>query len=332
MDKNVYYSPNDMLSHNRLLNFIIGSRGIGKSYSMKKYVISRFIKTGEQFIYLRRFKEELTKINMFFDDVIKEFPDHEFKVEGKEFFIDGDLAGYAIPLSRWQKEKSNAYPSVTTIIFDEFIRQKDLSRYLPNEVDAFLNFVDTVIRNRDNLRVVCLSNATTITNPYFMYFKLTPNKNKRFSVNDEILIEIPDSRNFINERTKTKFGKLIKETHYGRMALKNEFTEDSDVFIEQRSKQSVFKFCIIYRGKTYGVWLDSDIGKLYLSDKYDPSTKYKYSLSKTDMNKGYMYVRNYRTNYHLKQMIEFFKLSALRFENQTIKNIGYDILNDMNIV
>ncbi len=188
MKEELYYNPNKMLSYNRILNFIIGARGIGKSFAMKEYPIKRFLKSGEQFIYVRRYKGELKKVKNYFNDVMVKFPKHQFKVKGREFYIDGKLAGWAIPLSMWQSEKSNAYPNVGTIIFDEFIREKDNSGYIPNEVEALLNLMDTVFRNRDNVRCVCLSNAVSIVNPYFLYFDLVPNINKRFNAYKDILI------------------------------------------------------------------------------------------------------------------------------------------------
>jgi predicted AAA+ superfamily ATPase len=97
VEKSLYYDPNKMLSYNRILNFIIGARGIGKSYSMKVYPIKRFLKYGEQFIYVRRYKPELKKVTQYFDNIKHEFPNHEFKVKGREFYIDGKLCGWSIP-------------------------------------------------------------------------------------------------------------------------------------------------------------------------------------------------------------------------------------------
>ena len=52
-----------MLSYNQYLNFVIGGRGIGKTFALKKYLLKRFIDKGEQFIYLRRNKSELDRID-----------------------------------------------------------------------------------------------------------------------------------------------------------------------------------------------------------------------------------------------------------------------------
>ena len=62
----IFWNINNSVSYNALFNFIIGNRGGGKTYGMKNYVINKFIKKGEQFIYLRRYKTEVKRINTFF--------------------------------------------------------------------------------------------------------------------------------------------------------------------------------------------------------------------------------------------------------------------------
>ena len=74
--KNIYTDISNVLTYNAILNFIIGERGVGKSYSSKKYVINHFLKTNKKFVYLRRYKTELKEsVPKFFDDIIlnKEF-------------------------------------------------------------------------------------------------------------------------------------------------------------------------------------------------------------------------------------------------------------------
>lgn len=331
MDKNLYYDPNKMLSYNRILNFIIGARGIGKSYAMKKYVTRRFIKSGKQFIYVRRYKDELKKISQFFNDISKEFPDHKLTVKGRQFFIDDKLAGWALPLSSWQSEKSNAYPDVETIIYDEFIREKDNSGYIPNEPEALLNLMDTVFRDREGTRCICMANAVTIVNPFFVYFNLLPNINKRYNAYDSVLIEIPDSADFSAERRKTRFGSLIDGTEYGEMSLDNTFTNDSQVFIERRSKDSKFVFSVIYKGMTMGIWVDPEAGILFLSNDHDPSTKYVFALSTEDLSENAMLMTGWKNNYYLKKLVRAFMNGYLRFDNQVLRNLGYEMFGKMHI-
>lgn len=331
MDKSLYYDPQKMLSYNRILNFVIGARGIGKSYSMKKYPITRFLKTGEQMIYIKRYKTDLKKVGTYFDDIAHEFPDHTFKVKGYDLMIDGKQYGWAVPLSMWQSLKSNAFPNVTTIVFDEFIREKDKSGYMPNEVDALLNVMDTVFRNRENVRCICLSNSVSVVNPYFLYFNLVPNTDKRFNAYESLLVEIPESRDFSEMRRQTRFGKLIDGTGYGEMSLDNEFVNDSNVFIDTRSKESKFKFTIIYKGIHMGLWIDVEMGILYLSSSHDPSTKNVYALSTDDLKDNMLLITSWKQNYHLMKLVSAFKKGILRFESQVIRTMAYEMFKKMNI-
>lgn len=331
MKESLYYDPNKMLSYNRILNFVIGARGIGKSFAMKKYPINRFIKYGEQFIYLRRYKQELKKFKNYFDDIKEKFPGHTFKIKGWEMYCDGNLMGWALPLSIWQSEKSNAYPNVCRIIYDEFIREKDNSGYIPNEVEALLNLMDTVFRDRENVQTICLSNAVSVVNPYFLYFKLMPDIKRRFNAYQNIVVEIPNSEDFSIERRKTKFGSLIDGTDYGNMSLDNDFVNDSNVFIEKRTKESRYQFSIVYKGMTIGIWVDVDEGLMFMSNDHDPSSKYVFALTTDDLNENTLLFTSWKTNYYLSKMVSAFTKGYLRFDNQVLRNIGYEIFNKMHV-
>lgn len=331
LDKSLYYNPNKLLSYNRILNFVIGARGIGKSFAFKEYPIKRFIKHGEQFIYVRRYKGELKKITNYFNDVAEKFPDHKFKVKGRQFYINDMLAGWAIPLSAWQYEKSSAYPLVTTIIFDEFIREKDKVGYLHNETEALLNLMDTVFRNRDNVRCVCLSNSVSVVNPYFLYFNLVPDINKRYNAYEHIVVEIPDSVDFAEERKKTKFGALIDGTDYGSMSLDNKFVNDSEIFIERKTKESRFNFAVVYQGMTMGIWVDVKAGLMFLSNDFDPSSKEIFALTADDLNENTMLLTSWRQHYKLRKLVSAFTNGYLRFENQVLRNVGYEMFRKMRI-
>jgi hypothetical protein len=263
--------------------------------------------------------------------VKEEFPGIELKVKGREFYVNGKLAGWAIPLSSWQSEKSNAYPNVSTIIFDEFLREKDNSGYMPNEVSALLNLMDTVFRDRENCRCVALSNAVSVVNPYFLYFNLIPNINKRFNANESILIEIPDSKDFSEERRKTRFGKLIDGTDYGEMSLDNDFVNDSNVFIEKRSKESKYVFTVVYKGMNMGVWVDNDLGLLFLSHDHDPSSKKVFALSKEDLTENVMLISGWKKNYYLKKLVGSFMAGYLRFDNQVLRTTGYELFKKLSV-
>lgn len=332
IDNSLFYNPNKMLSYNRILSFVIGARGLGKTYGMKKYVINRFIKTGEQFIYLKRYRSDIKGINQFFDSIASEFPEATFKVKGHELYINDDLAGWVMALSSWQSIKSREFPNVTTIIYDEFLLEKSSKQqYMSKEPTALLNFMDTVIRNRDNARCICLSNAVSLVNPYFIYFGITPDEDKRYNAYKNILVEIPDSINFADARKQTAFGELISETEYGSFSLGNEFVNDSVVFIEKRSSEAKYKFSVLFGGLEMGVWVDVKRGVMYISQDHDPDGKFKYAMTKDDANEEYMLVFNWKKNFHISRMVNAFLNGLLRFDGQVVRNISYDMFRKMNI-
>ena len=64
-----WYNFDRINSYNAFFHFILTNRGYGKSYGAKKRCIDRFLKYGEQFVYVRRYKTELKKIGKYFDDI-----------------------------------------------------------------------------------------------------------------------------------------------------------------------------------------------------------------------------------------------------------------------
>ena len=118
---NYWFNPNEVFSHNAHLNFVVGARGCGKTYGCKKWAIKRFLRTGEQFIYLRRYKNEIKGIKTFFNKMLRD-PDLKgvkMEVKGHEFYINDQRAGKCDLLTQTIARKSLEEPDVSTIIFDE---------------------------------------------------------------------------------------------------------------------------------------------------------------------------------------------------------------------
>ena len=188
MDNSIYWDLRRTLTHNMLFNIIVGNRGGGKSFGAKWYAIDNFLKRGEQFGYIRRYKDDLKEpMNQFFKDIEYKYPDYEFKVDSKYFYMrlrpendkekwtDDNICGYGFTLSTANNKKSISYPKITTLIYDEFLIDKGNQRYLPNEPVALLNLYETIARpGTEHPRVILfmLANALTITNPYFLYWNL----------------------------------------------------------------------------------------------------------------------------------------------------------------
>lgn len=332
-DKSIYLDFNKPLSYNALLSFIITERGLGKSYGSKKYVAKHFIKKKKQFVYLRRYKTELKEamlknnVPIFWEQIKNdpELKDHEFTNKKDTMYIDGELSGFAMPLSIANILKSSTYENVDTIIFDEFLIDKGSYHYLQNEVVQLLDVIETVARLRD-IRVIFLGNAISITNPYFTFFNLTLPYNSEVKIakrdndgNPLIIIYYAKNQKYRDVKKASRFGQLIADTEYGKYAIDNEFLRDSKTFIRKKSKQCKFYFILVINGKHYGVWSDYKEGMIYISNDYDPNCPVKFSINHNDHDENTLLIRT-RTSPFFKSIIEHYRLARLCFENQQIKN------------
>lgn len=347
----MFWNIDRTATHNCLFNFIVGNRGGGKSFGGKGWVIEKFIKRGEQFIYVRRFEEDLKEpLETFFNDISVMFPDYEFKVLGNKLYLrkslaegedrkwtEDDLCGYGIQLSTANKKKSISYPKVTTMIVDEFLLEESRNQqYLQNEVRKFMELYETVARpgtNHPDVTVWFLGNAISITNPYFVEFNLKlPNKMDRNGKriwkhpNGDILVEFVKNEKFVEAKKNSRFGKMIDGTKYAAYSIENEFLLDDDTFIEKRSKKARHSFNFNYKGKTYGVWYDYSEGKMWVSDAVDPYG-ITFSFTTQDHNTNTMLLKSRNKSSCLRPFFECFKAARLRFENMNIKNTCYEFLS-----
>lgn len=334
MDKNVYYNYDRIISYNALLNILIGSRGVGKTYGATKLVVKDFIKKKRQFVYLRRYKTELSKsMRKFFTEIIKneEFPNHTLEVHGNTFIIDDEVAGYGITLSTAQQFKSTNFSDVYYIIFDEFLIEAGQGYYLKDEVLSFLGILETIGRTRD-IKVFMLANAVTEVNPYFMFFDLALpyNNDIKLFKDGMILLQYLQNEAYIEAKKQTKFGKLVANTEYEDYAILNKFTDDNKVFIEKKTGTSKFSFSFIYKDVRLGVWIDYNNGKMYVSDDY-LENGFVFATTTNDHSPNtllYSIAKKYNC---WNSFIENYKLGNVYFESVKIKNICKDVIKNLII-
>lgn len=321
----MFYNINHTLSYNCLFNFIVGNRGGGKTFGFKQWAIKSFLKNKKQFVYVRRYKQELKKTTKFWDDIREFFPDASLTVKNNLFYINNEVAGYAIPLSTAKIEKSVSFPDVDKICFDEFILDKGFYHYLPDEVTNFLELYETIARMRD---VTCffMSNAITITNPYFVYFNIHLPYGKTISRNGDILIELVQNQDFIQEKQKTRFAQIVEGTHYGNYAIQNTFLRDNKNFVAKKTPKSEIYFLFDYLDKTYGVWIDYKAGVMTVSEDLDPYCLLRFALTNDDHKPNTLFLKSPKKSTHFENFCKQYLLGNVRFESINIKNICNEVI------
>lgn len=227
--------------------FVIGARGIGKTFNALRYCIKHSINT----IYVRRTKEESEIASGRESNVLTEIIEllnyRMERIEGAEIttyrIYEGETALCDIAfeaLTTFHKIRSIGLHKFDCIIYDEFIPEK-IARKIKNEADAFNNMIETVNRNRelkgqDPTKIFCLSNSNNIYNDILAHYNLIPKLTKMQLNREEIFIDrdrgvgliYPLNSPISNKKKETALYKALEGTDYGDMALYNNFDNVPD--------------------------------------------------------------------------------------------------------
>ena len=339
--KSIFYNYDRISGYSdAIFYFLITERGLGKTYGAIVKAVKNYLKNGEHFIYLRRYKSELANAVPHLFDAInlnKEFPDYNLIVEANKFFIQAkeeeDVKGSkiefgrAVALSTANILKSTNFSEVTLIIYDEFLLSGGVYHYLKNEVESLLDFVETAGRMRNNVKVFFLGNMTSLTNPYFAYFNLHLPYNGEFKTfkNGSIVVQYAKNSAYREYKKRTKFGSLIENTHYGDYAIENKALMDNESFIAKKDGECKNFSVVKIRNKKYGIWRNRLTNKMYVSLDYDPNNPCLFTFNNMDHDENTI-LANAKRSPWFKVVIENYKIGNLWFEDQNIKNEFLGIL------
>jgi hypothetical protein len=307
--EHAYYDYSRLYSYQAVFNFPVGGRGIGKTYGAKRGAIRDYLRDGSQFIYLRRYKTELSSRFTFFDDLIAkdEFPEWDFRINGFRAEIapkdtagekkrSWETIGYFIALSNSQMQKSVAFPRVRKILYDEFIIEKGAIHYLPDEPTVMMNFYNTVDRFQDKTIVIFMANAVAIDNPYFIKWDITPDDPEvartggflRRMVDDTgqafILVHFVDAADFSASALKTRFGKFIAGSEYAEYAVANQFSDNNKQLVGFKNDRAKYLFTLEAAKGTFSIWWESADNKYFVQKKQPRGDLQLWTLLAEKMN------------------------------------------------
>lgn len=327
----MYYDLSKVLSYNAFLSFLVGERGCGKTYSVTKFVIKQFLKNGNQFAYIRRYKSEIKKdAPVFFDSILdnNEFEDLHCYYKGEKFYINDKLAGYAMTLTTAQNLKGSNFPNVKYIIFDEFIIEEGQHHYLQNEVVNFLGLIESIARTR-NVRIFMLGNSVSLVNPYFLFFNIDIPYNSEIKLYKDglILVHYMKNQAYREFKKQTKFGKLVAGTSYEDYAIENKFKDNNKDFIKKKSQNAKCTFGFIYKENVYGVWCDFLEGSIYVSN--DVNTKLIFATTTNEMTPNTLLLSVAKKYHSWQVFIKGFKSGCVFYENLKIKLAVHDVLSKL---
>lgn len=285
--------------------FMVGARGIGKTFGFLKYLIDQNLK----FIYMRRTQ---TQIDMIKSDELNPFKalrielgdDYSFAMKSVNKNITGvyktvkydngierpagDPIAYMLALSTVSNIRGFDASDVDVLLYDEFISERH-EKPIQSEGTAFLNAIETIGRNRElkgkkPLRVICLSNSSNLANPIFTELKIISTAEKmlhkkqdqRQLPDRDLSIYILHDSPISKKKAQTALYKLAGEdSDFSQMSLKNDFNKE---FFGQVKSMNLREYkpivhvgeLVIYKHKSTLRWYVTD----HLSGKpeeYDSS-------------------------------------------------------------
>lgn len=337
MKKIEWFELRNYIKKIRPFTYIIGGRGIGKTFGTIDLLMDIDFTEDTPFIYMRnksiQLKESATafgnpfkKWNKLKDRNVKIEPEGEHYIinekiyDGKEL-ISEKIYGYACALSTFENLRGVDLSDVKYVLFDEFIELNSLNF---DQFATFSNFYETVNRDRElegeePLKVIMLSNAQKLDNPILSHYGL-------ISVIEEMMkngIEFRTSKDFTIMLPKSNVSELKKNTALYRMtegtvffdeAINNSFANDSFTGVKKRkiiefTPVAVIDDMYIYRHKHDAYY-------------YITFTRALNVPEFTSKDQRLLFMHNYGS-----RLVELYASNKLYFENFTIKSKIMNILN-----
>lgn len=280
-----YWNSENAIKSKAQYKMIIGERGNGKSYAIKYHALERFLKNNEEFIYLRRSREDIknTSVESYFSDInVEKLTKGKYQAiiawGGRVYFSKLEKGvlkrslciGYYMALSTWEHSKSAQFPNVTTMIFEEFTTSRTMAfntTYLQNESDKLMQLVSTVFRDRLGT-VYLIGNTVDRTCPYFFDWNLDFIPKMHNGDSTEISVPISDTKvvTIYVEKTDNEnnshgmiFGKVREVIAGGKWEIKEYITIFPKCDVER-----IYKLYYVNRLKfVIELCVDTDNGKLF---------------------------------------------------------------------
>lgn len=342
-----FYDWEKTLAYDADITMVVGARGIGKTYGLRKQCIRDFIKRGERFAEIVRFKNELSDVADGYFDRLGHDKDFEekymFKTDSRQMYIaervkDGvkpkwQVLGYFIALTEAQKKKKKTYDYVKRLIFDEAVldRHDRFHNYLSNEWGILAEIIDTMSRERADVkgirpRLYLLGNALDIANPFFAVnkVKLPLEFGYRWYSNKTFLLHYVEGGEYAREKSANTVAGRMRNLIGDKIASDNIFEGQTSEFVKKKPSRAKFNFGIVYSGKKFGVWIDLQGGYYYITEKIPNNTDNIYYLQMDDASINWMSAN--RVTPAMKILVEVNAMGLIRYDNSNVMTNFRDIL------
>lgn len=289
-----YYSALPIMSHNAILNIVLGGRNIGKTWAFKRRAARRALKRGKKTVWIRRTVKEAAECaeTFFSSKDLCEFcgvsiynkesnKKGNVKHLGRRYFIKRGKRWEwflkIIALSEWKTMRSSDDINCDTIIFDEFTTTPEkYLQYRGNEARDLIDLAISVMRQHE-VKIFLMGNKESVSNPILIYFKIPPlplkwQGIKLFKSGTIAIQQVNDEVK--NESTfKKRLDIMLSGTDYGAYLKKATYKNQPSIIIKKPPKSVTGWLQLYWRGKHIKIWRDTTAAatapELYVNGRND---------------------------------------------------------------
>lgn len=339
-----FYNGNTLLNKKDLtgaqpeIYICTSNRNAGKTTFFSRYLVDSYLKKGEEFAVLYRYKDDIKGAdNKFFHDIQELFyKDLEMYGKAEEnglfmrLFINGNTCGYALPINKADKLKRNShlFSHVEHIFFDEF--QSEFNDYCPSEITKFISLHTSIARGQGKavrrVPVYLVGNPVTMLNPYYAEFGVAKrlDKKTKFLRGNGWVMEQGFNHYVAEQQKLSAFNRAFENHEYVSYASEGTYLNDSDAFIEAPSGNSSYFMTLLYKGKNYGIRKYVKQGIVHCGHKPDMSSHVRLSATTDSHTTNYVMLKTFAIL--IDELRFYFQRGAFRFEDLECKNVILDTL------
>lgn len=348
--KSQFFEWGKVLSFQAPITMVVGARGLGKTYGLRKACIEQFLKKGVCFVEVARFKSEQKQVQRgYFDRVGQEFTGCEFEVRGSEGFVwrgktteKGkklwERVCYFVSLTELQTTKKRTFDNVKNIIFDESVidRTDRYHRYLPNEWELLAGLVDSCSRERGDSKIhpslFLLGNAVDLSNPYFQRIGLmeAPSVGFHWYLKKLFLLVVPEASEYSKAKEEsTLAGRMLAGTAAGQAANWNQFSQEFEGVIAPKPSSARFEVGLRWKEQDFGLWFDDREGRYYVTSRIPPHGKcLALSIGQVAVNQPLVQ----KNASFLRSIVSLASIDGLRFESLGLRSQFFTACGLLNLL
>ena len=326
----------------------------GKTTYFGRLLVNRFLKRGDKFILLYRFKYELDDVaNKFFKDIKTLFFNgfemtdekeqlgiyHTLHIEnntdktygrstdGKFEFKPGDRleCGYAISMNSADQLKKNShlFSDAKIMLFDEF--QSETNKYCPDEVKKFISIHQSIARGQGEqaryLPVIMIGNPVSLINPYYVELDICARlrNDTHFLRGDGFVLEQGFNKSASQAQKESGFNRAFSKNSYIEYSTEAIYLNDNLAFIEKPEGRNRYICTVVFEGVEYALREYLIEGIVYVDNSIDSTCPNKVVLTTDDHKENFVMLR--RSEPIRNNMRFFYMQGAVRFKDLRCKQM-----------